>query len=247
MKSVYLCSPELPKEVREILTSSDLFKSEVFLIDIPACRYLAHPVSAHPDMLFYGMSNGVLLTDERYFSENRAFFDYLTDTFGVRVQTSQSRLSADYPGDVLFDILNVSGILYGRAGFAAPEIVSECKRAVAVRQGYARCSVLKMQTPDTELSFAVTSDTGLYRALTEDGIDTLLISPGGIRLPGYECGFIGGASAFIPGKNTVVFFGDVSEHPDYEKIREFIIRHGADMSYPRGIPLTDYGSLVQIV
>ena len=52
------------------------------------------------------------------------------------------------------------------------------------------------------------------------GVDVLLINPNGIDLEGYNCGFIGG-SAFVYGK-TVFFFGNISTHPDYEKIKCFL-------------------------
>lgn len=264
MSRVYLSSPMLGNEVRKILTQPEIGLS---LIDIPACSSLAAPVSTHPDMLFYRLRSGGLLTDSSYYAENPEFFsglEGLTD-----IITSEARVSEKYPGDIRFDVLDIDGTVYGRMDFAAPEITAECKKAVNVRQGYARCAVLKLEpatgfecsdcscacgtVPDGLKNrrdgrdfAAVTADKQLYNALTADGIDTLLISHGGIMLPGYDCGFIGGASVCIEEKRTVVFFGDISRHADYENIRNFISRWGYDIKYPSGVPLFDSGSLVRV-
>jgi hypothetical protein len=48
-----------------------------------------------------------------------------------------------------------------------------------------------------------------------------LITPGYIDLPGYNYGFIGGASGEF--NNTVFFSGRIDHHPDFDMIRNFII------------------------
>ncbi len=228
-----LCSPFLANEVRNIMLSL-----EAELIDIPVYDKLPAPVSAHPDMLFYTLSDGSLLTDKGYLEQNPEFFAKLEQR--VKIRTSKAGVTDKYPGDVRFDVLKAAGVLYGRIDFAAPEAAEDCERTVMVRQGYARCSTLYMGNA------AVTADAGLYRALNADGIETLLISSEGIRLKGYDCGFIGGASAYIEPKKTVVFFGDISCHPDFKSISDFITRKGHDIKFPKGLPLCDFGSVVAL-
>ena len=74
-----------------------------------------------------------------------------------------------------------------------------------------------------------------------DGIEVLTVSPSGIALPGYGCGFIGGASAVI--NSTAVFFGSLKNHPDAERIAEFCRCFDITVLDFEHLPLTDYGSI----
>ena len=60
--------------------------------------------------------------------------------------------------------------------------------------------------------------------LRENGIRVTLISKGGISLPPYDYGFIGGASGVVGRK--IYFFGDLNSHPDSAVIRKAIEEEG---------------------
>ena len=120
------------------------------------------------------------------------------------------------------------------------ELLEEAKRlnleTIHVPQGYARCSIL----PVDENSI-ITSDRGVAAACTQ--LDVLLISPGRIELPGYNTGFIGGTGGRA-GKD-IVFNGDLSAHPDFEIIKEFIESRGLQCVWTTDMPLTDIGSVIE--
>ena len=78
--------------------------------------------------------------------------------------------------------------------------------------------------------------------MREHGCDVLLIQPGHIDLPGYDYGFIGGASFVY--ENKVIFFGNIEGHPDYTEIRDFIDEAGYEMIYEKNTQLTDLGGAV---
>ena len=61
-------------------------------------------------------------------------------------------------------------------------------------------------------------------AAEKKGIDVLAVSPAGVRLDGYNCGFIGGATG--ADKENVYFCGNVDLHPDGERIKAFCEKHG---------------------
>jgi hypothetical protein len=71
----------------------------------------------------------------------------------------------------------------------------------------------------------ITADKNIARTAEAAGADALLIStaPEKIRLDGYDYGFIGGASGML--EDTVYFTGDISSHPDAERIAEFCKAH----------------------
>ena len=78
--------------------------------------------------------------------------------------------------------------------------------------------------------------------MREHGCNVLLIQPGHIALPGYDCGFIGGASFVY--ENKVIFFGNIEKHPDYTEISAFIDEAGYETVYEKNTPLTDLGGAV---
>ena len=120
---------------------------------------------------------------------------------------------------------------------------------VDVPQGYSRCCCL----PVDDTSF-ITSDRGIEKALTAAGADVLLIEKGHIELPGFDYGFIGGCAGHImvPSnddscygeRQAILFNGDISSHPDYERITAFINERGIDITYFKDYQLTDIGSII---
>ena len=90
----------------------------------------------------------------------------------------------------------------------------------------------------------ITSDEGLFKVYKSNGIDTILVTKNGINLPEYDCGFIGGASAVLG--DFVCFFGAVSAHPDYEKIADFVSKHGKKIVELSDEILTDIGGCIAL-
>jgi len=199
---------------------------------LPLSSDLAEPVSGHPDLLAAKLPQGELLLTQRYYEANRAFFDGL----GHPLRLTEEALAPQYPRDVLFDALAVKDTLYGRGGTVSQVLWKEYRRFVPVRQGYARCSTLLIGNA------AVTADTTIAKALTADGMDVMKITPGHIRLEGYDYGFIGGASAVVG--NEVLFFGNIERHPDHAAIVAFITSHGYTPVSLSGDELYDYGGAV---
>ena len=202
-------------------------------VRLPKCDALDAPVASHPDMLFFKLPSGELLGDREYCEKNS---ELLLKT-GGRFLLSQKRLDKKYPKDVLFDAFAIRNTLYARIDAVAPEILAAYNKAVNVRQGYAKCSTLIAG------EVAVTADTGIYKALTENGVKTLLISPETVRLTGYGCGFIGGASFFDADTSTVVLFGEPDKN---DPVVPFLKKNGINTLYPNSYPLTDFGGAIQI-
>jgi hypothetical protein len=71
----------------------------------------------------------------------------------------------------------------------------------------------------------------------------LLIDKGHIQLQGFDYGFIGGASGRIG--DTIIFNGDITQHPDYEKIAAFIEDRDLKIKYFTEYPLEDIGSIIE--
>jgi hypothetical protein len=88
-----------------------------------------------------------------------------------------------------------------------------------VNQGYAKCS-----TAIVGESWLITADTSIHAAAHAAGLDPLLVRPGYIDLPGYEYGFIGGASGLAG--DMVLMTGTLYHHPDHEAIEAYVGERG---------------------
>lgn len=129
---------------------------------------------------------------------------------------------------------------------------------VDVPQGYTRCNLLPVGP-----SNFITSDRGVFKALSNSGANVLLISNKNIVLEGYDYGFLAGCAGIISSNNdfenlssdyasslvksaehTVIFNGDLSAHPDFEEILDFINNCGLNALWVRGKKLADIGSIL---
>jgi len=160
---------------------------------------------------------------------------------GEMLRATKEEVCGGYPRCAAFCALVLDGYFVHNLKITAPRLLEAAKRAgltpVHVRQGYARCACALADGKS-----AVTADEGVARALERlPGVSVLRIAPGHILLPGHEYGFIGGASGLL-GK-TLVFFGDITAHPDFERIRAFAGERGVTLRwFP--FPLTDAGGMV---
>ena len=154
--------------------------------------------------------------------------------------TDLTSLGSDYPSDVPFNAACTGKYFIHNIKYTNPELLAAAKDAemtiVDVKQGYAKCSVVVVDEDSI-----ITYDVGLAAACEHAGLSVLLVSPGHVQLEGYNTGFIGGASGRIDG--TIIFCGDITGHPDYSRIRDFIESRGLKIKY-FDFPLTDIGSIV---
>ncbi len=204
---------------------------------LPSFSRLAKPVSSHADMLVFPNGDEILVHID-YFSENRDFFSSLP----VNIITTDEQISEKYPRDILLNSLLIDNTLYARLDYTSKKIRSLAKKEVPVKQGYSRCSTLVVSD-----KAIITADRGIAKAFSENTSEgeSLLISEGHIALKGYDCGFIGGASVKLP-DNKLAFFGDISKHPDFERIKLFAERHGCELVSLSDTPLRDVGGGVII-
>ena len=192
---------------------------------LPSDPTLPEPVSCHADMLMFG---NILQKD--YYKRNKELFE------GYDIVLAEEKFGNEYPKDVLLNAFAVGDTLFGRLESVSVKIKEQYPKAVNLRQGYAKCSTLLFGNN------AITADKGIGSVLTEHGLNVLIITSGHIALPGYDYGFIGGASFVY--KNIVYFFGDLEKHPDCVKIRNFIEDAGYVPAYDIDYPLTDFGGAI---
>ena len=215
-----------------------LGESGFSILTLPSFPRLPSPVSAHPDMLLFFAGNTVFCHKEYLETASREL--EVISGMGYKISVSDEKMSESYPEDILFNALSIGGRLYCKADSVSRLILDFTRENGIeirnVKQGYAKCSVCAVSE-----SAAITSDTGLCKAMRADGIDVLLISAGGISLSGYDTGFIGGCSG-TDGRR-IYFSGNIALHPDGKAIAEFCEKHGKEPVSLSDEPLYDIGTM----
>ena len=208
------------------------------LIAMPEFPSLQAPVSAHPDMLLFFADREVLCHKD-YLAIAETQIGEIAKC-GYDVIVTDENIAPQYPRDVLLNALRIDNKIYCRADSASALILDFAReRGYTVRnvkQGYAKCSVCTVGD-----RAAITSDPALCRAMREDGIDVLSISAGSVALIGYDTGFIGGCSGEDGEK--IYFSGNISLHPDGERIVEFCEKHKKTAVSLSDEPFTDVGTI----
>lgn len=145
-----------------------------------------------------------------------------------------------YPNDcVLNNLITDRYVIAGKRTALAYSDEDICGREIIrVNQGYVKCSVV---------SFGdrfITSDRSIADKLMQLDYEVLLIDNDGIKLNGFNCGFIGGATAVID--NKLFVFGDITKHKAHDMITEFALRSVDDIiSFGNG-DIYDYGGAVTV-
>lgn len=195
------------------------------------------PEQKHADMQILPINNDIFLINECTVLAEKLPKE--------RLLFCSKKAGNKYPEDILLNFLYLNNTLYGKLSAIDKNLLDYCKenniRTVNINQGYARCSTLVLNK-----KAVITSDLSIEKALKKDGVEVLLISSGSIVLDGYDYGFIGGASGKIE-ENTIAFFGNVTNHPDYRRIENFCENHNISIKIIcKDMPLTDIGGIVKI-
>lgn len=209
------------------------------IITLPPFPRLSAPVASHPDMLMF-LSHGKLITHADYYKIAKHKLDLIARQAGAEIILSQETISDKYPCDILFNAAEVGTHIFGRKNYISRHISDICTEnlldLVDVKQGYSKCSVCIVDD-----SSIITYDESIATAAQSSGLQVLKITPGHIRLDGYDAGFIGGASGLCG--DTVYFCGNVDIHPDAPKIRKFCSERGKNIVSLVENELIDVGTI----
>ncbi len=161
--------------------------------------------------------------------------------FTSDIITTEKTANGKYPDNILLNAKIIGKNLIGKKDALDSHLLSFCTERgynlINVKQGYSGCSILKV----TE-NAVITTDESIYKAISNTDIDVLKISQNGISLYGAkrgEQGLIGGASINLG--NSILFFGNIRNHEDYEKIVNFCSKRNISIEFIGDMELTDTG------
>ena len=117
---------------------------------------------------------------------------------------------------------------------------TETLQQINVKQGYSKCSVLIVDE-----NSIITEDLKIHEAALLRGIDSLLIQKGFVKLEGFDFGFIGGAG-FKTSISRMAFTGTINNHPNKEKIINFLAKKNITVEFMSSENIFDVGSIIPI-
>ena len=211
------------------------------LIKLPPHKDLSEGVQSHTDMLIYRSGN-TLLCQKDYLNEVKelsALKDEVSDRY--RFITCETEFKSNYPFDARLNALNMGDTVFCKSDTVSEDILSlakkQGKRIVHTNQGYPACTTLKLSEKN-----AITSDAGMAKILSDNGIKVTLIKNGEIDLPPYKYGFIGGCAGICDG--VVYFNGQVELHPSFDLIKDAIEEASLRYVCLSGKKLRDVGGIL---
>lgn len=195
-------------------------------------------VAHHADLSFYFDGIDTLFVA----NEMAEYYDQL-NKYCKNIVVLNKKLRSDYPGDVLLNCVCTGKNFICNSETVSDEIFDKMKingyNIINVKQGYTKCSVVPVSD-----NAIITDDESVDIECRKSGLDVLKISKGSVELPGFEYGFIGGATGKIA-HDEIIFNGDITKHPDYKNIDLFLKKYNVRYVYFSG-NLEDIGSMISI-
>ncbi len=222
------------KYVDEIQELKELGVEPILLKQSP---YLDDEINAHADILsFYAGNKRLLLA-----SHLKGEYDAVLDGYSIDYVNS---ITSPYPNDIKLNATILGELLICKYNATTNKILSSVNsnkiKVLNVNQGYTKCNLCILN------DYAViTSDSNLTHLLKKSQIDVLEISQGNIYLSDIHFGFIGGASGKLT-EDAMYFSGDLSSHPDYNKIIRFLNKYNIKPIFNKNRQLKDFGGFIMI-
>lgn len=209
-------------------------------IRLPRHPHLPDAICSHPDSLIFYHGGELFAPAEYCDIAPYVFTDVRERHPDIRIHFTSDELGDRYPLDCRMNAICITGKLFANLSSLSESISDYAKKngieLVSTRQGYPACSTLRFGNS------VICADRGLEKVFSKNGIDVALIENGGIALPPYEYGFIGGASGVFGDK--VYFIGDYKRHPSAEIIENALSAEGYTPISLSDEPLLDLGGLI---
>lgn len=202
---------------------------------------VSESVSYHPDIQVYPLGNGSFISCP----ESLNYLSEKLSQYRCEIIPGETSLKSNYPVDAAYNVARIGKLCLHNFKYTEPLILKEIEnksfQKVNIKQGYSKCSTAILND-----SAIITSDNGIHKAALKNGIDSLLISPGHINLPGESYGFIGGCSGLIA-PDIFAVTGCLDKHPDYKAIVKFIGKQQLELVFLSSKEPIDLGSLIPVL
>lgn len=238
-------TPHLPKERVGLILIGERYSEQlknplaalnINILRLPDNREVSPSLAGHADLSAVHLGGARIVV-----AKGSPIVNDLTNR-GFSVIESAAALGAAYPRDCGLNVCVVGDKLICNPACADAAVLAGLSELnlIAVKQGYAKCSVCVVDSGSI-----ITGDAGIAKAAASRGIDVLQISAGFISLPGFDSGLIGGC-AFKISEHELAFTGTLNAHPDKDRIFAFLSSRGITPLFLTESPIFDIGSAIQL-
>lgn len=241
-------TPHLPsKPVNRVIMAGDakthikaLQALNIEVLTTQRNEALEDAISYHADILCFHLGGADILI-----AEEQAFLYEELCGLGFRPQKINKPLQSPYPTDVLLNSARINRSLVFNPKTASEIILNDALikglKLIKVKQGYTKCSISVIGK-----NAIITEDSAIKEACENQGIDSLLISKGCVKLRNHAYGFFGGCSGLID-KNKLAVCGNIKKHKDYALINQFLNKYNVEAICLNDAELIDIGGILPIM
>ncbi|MEG2353804.1 MAG: hypothetical protein RSB70_04100 [Clostridium sp.] len=201
------------------------------------CIYEA--INGHPDILLHPLSKSREIIVHKDIDDN---FIKSLQCLNYTVIKTLTSIKSTYPNNIILNALNLENIFLHKLDSTDPHLLKRVghKTLINVKQGYTKCSTAVISD-----NAIMTSDTSIWKILSKQNIDVLLLPPKHILLPHLDYGFIGGTCGLLE-ENLIGFFGNLETYPFKDSIKSFLRNQRIDYISLGAGPLIDRGSILSL-
>jgi hypothetical protein len=204
------------------------------------CDDVYEAISYHPDICIHPIDNSTLVVAPNVFE----YYSYIFKNTSIKLIKGEKVLKSNYPYNVAYNVARVSRYAIHNFRYTDEKLLYYLKKKgielINVKQGYSKCSVSIVNN-----NAMMTSDPSIFKRCSGYDIDILFIDAGYIELPGFDYGFIGGATGCIS-KNEFLFTGEYNNHPSRDKINQFLSKYGKKPIILSSKKIIDIGSIIPL-
>lgn len=220
---------------------NELKKRDIEIIKTIGCDEVYESIRYHPDICVCNLGKGDIVVAPNVYSE----YKKILSLYNFNVIKGRSVIQNKYPYNIQYNVAILGKYAIHNFKYTDENILSYIDKnnlnKINVQQGYSKCSICIVD--DNSI---ITSDVGIFNSVKDTDIECLLIEEGHIELFDMNYGFIGGCTGMIS-KNQIAFYGNIKNHPDYEKIKGFIQSRGKEIVILSSEKLLDLGSIVPLM
>ncbi|WP_243120262.1 DUF6873 family GME fold protein [Caloramator sp. E03] len=218
----------------------ELYKMNIRLIKTKKVQSLYEAISYHPDIMVHHLGGKDIIVAPNI--DNSLVYQLENEGFNIII--GKSILYTKYPYDIYYNAARIGKYLVCNERFTDEillhEIYKRGVKVINVKQGYSKCSICIVDS-----NSVITFDKGIKKELDKYNINTLLITPGHIKLFNLNYGFIGGSCGNLS-KDKIAFFGNLKLHPDHEEIYSFVKKYGRKVINLSENIIIDLGTLIPL-
>lgn len=208
------------------------------IIFLPDISSLPKEIAFHTDLGCFFVKDTLICCPEIY-----DFLKIELKDRNIKLLKGEKIPTGGYPKDIFYNAAIISNYMFCKEECTEPIILQKITdlgyEIVNVKQGYTKCSISKV----SERSI-ITSDKEIEEKAKERGIRTFFASNEGVKLNGFNNGFIGGASFLI--EKMIYFTGNLNDHPQIKELYLYPTLNGVLINWCEAAPLYDYGSPIYI-